>query len=727
MLPILLQRMQFHSLTLPLRCNSLRYGILKYGIWGLILLLMTLGMPLSAHAVLSPAPIRPAPGAQSATSADRIEPPLLTPWEATTVTLLTHTADFTLLLRDSATASADLLLTLDATYRFENEGDTPVTVNVRIADATDSNMVNGVTLAIDGVPVSLYQTTGVGYAAQFQINADARATARLQYQLNLAELPLPLLSYQVADLAAWPGNPSLRVSVTMPEQVNPESWLHIAPEGWQYATTSSADSTGIKWLYDAQIPQIPFLFEFIHPNQWLQLQQLAEQATLDATAYLPLGNGYRALLDATPLSADYRAVRERFYAQALAAYSTGIDALPDNERRGELYAALAALYRLQVAQPDNSIHADYATAMIEAAQRALAQLPAADNRRQELSQWVIDGLQIALVNAQEQEDWASALRTIEQLSALPPELVNADMLEQTKRTVTVRQALQLLEEENRVGAIALAGEELLNSALLPAPEQMPLFRRWEISTTVSPTTMELVVTPFAIDARTSDASDALRDLVATLQMAAEGSIGVEWQPMAEENSSGGAVGQLLIRAPTDTSFASLTTAIPPAPNWALLYTLLRQLQPTVDSQAELFQRTTQIRLVMDLQAADEAWRTVAADLAATATGLEADAANRNPRDANEAERALQLRIQAANYRSAAQAWQTIGRDSWVAAHLLVPAGLQETAQTWLLTATSPPTTLTLQSAPSYATSFMSVLIVAIGALLFLSGLLWWLL
>ncbi|MCB0061280.1 MAG: hypothetical protein KDE19_04175 [Caldilineaceae bacterium] len=690
---------------------------------GLFSLIALCGMPAAVGAAPYPTAVDVAPIAQSDAARGRIEPPLLTPWEATTVKLLTHTADFMLLPNDAAVPTSDLRLMLDATYRFANDGDSPVTLTVKIAEPTQGNGIDDALLTVDGIPVTLYQTEGVGYAAQFQMNADTRTTVQLAYELGLADLPLPLLSYQAAALSAWPGNPSLRVSVTMPEQISPESWLHIAPDGWHYATSDRADFIGVKWLYDAQIPRTPFVFELIHPSRWAQLQQLTEQATVDATAYLPLGNQYRTLLEATPPTADYRAVRERFYAQALAAYSTGVDLPSNGTSRGELYAALAALYRLQAAQPDGTTRAEYATAMIDAAQRALAQLPTADPRRRELAQWVADGLQVDLATAQQREDWMAALRTVEQLSTLPPEVVDAGMLEQTKRSITVRQALQLLEEGNRTGAVALAGEDLLSRDLLPPSGQTPLFRRWEISTTVSPTMIELVVTPFAVDARAADALGALNALAATLQAAAEEAIGVQWQP----TDGGDALGELLIAAPTDASFASLTTAIPPVPDWALLYTLLRQLQPTVDTQAALFNRSTQLRLSIDLHAADEVWRVNSAELDGMATALEAEAATHNPRDATAAESALQLRIRAANYRGAAHAWQTVSQDSWVAIQFVMPSGLRESTQTWLMTTVSPATVLTLQSAPSTVASFMSVLIVAMGGLLFLSGLLWWLL
>jgi hypothetical protein len=623
-------------------------------------------------------------------------------------------------------------------YRLENGSAEPVSLILKVAEPVAGVVTTELALAADGVPLTLFQTEGVGYTTQLQLNADTRTTVALRYVGTTAELPLPLLAYDASVLAAWRGNPSIRVSIDLPPGAGPESWLHVAPESWRYAQVSDSALPGIKWLYDAQIPDAPFIFEFIHPEQWRRLQQLATEAENNPTVYRTLGEQYAYLLNAVPTTASYAAVRNRFYGQALAAYTTGIDQLAaagqGGTELGALYAALAALYRTQVAQADGSTDPAYAAAMVDAAQQALAQLPADAERHIELTQWVADGLQALLADAQAREAWSTALATIEQLAALPPDRVNRDILERTRRSITVRQALELLEADNRPAALALAGADLLDEQLLPPVAQRALVSRWEISTTVTPTTVEVVVQPMAAMAHQAAALAAFEQLVNQLRTAADPAITLLWQPagsatgaQADATVTAQQLGHLLIRAPIDSSFASLTTAMPAQPEWLLFYTFLRQLQPVVETQTAWFNEATTLRLRLDLHAVATDWQQVAIGLEAEAAQLEAEAAGRNARVAAEAESALRTRIQAANYRTAAQEWRKLARDSWVLLRLSIPGGLQAPMRTWLITLEAPAQVAELQRTPSYFVSFIGVLMLSLILLLLVSGLLWWLL
>lgn len=676
-------------------------------------------------------------------------PPLVIPLESTSVELLTHTADFTLSTADSSTGESALTLEMDATYRLENGASESAALILNVTEPKSAGILVEIGLTADGIPLTLFQTEGIGYTAQLQINADTRTTVTLRYVVTATDFPLPLLSYHATTLSAWRGNPSIRVSIALPSGVVPESWLHVAPAEWRYAQIADNRLPGIKWLYDAQIPESPFVFEFIHPNQWLRLQQLATDAKADSALFINLGEQYQRLLSAVPSDPAYNDVRTRFYSQALAAYTAGIDQLIAAGRSGSeigaLYRALAALYRGQVARADGSTDPAYATAMVEAAQEALSQFPTTDEHRTELSQWVADGLQVMLAEAQSQDAWPTALAIIEQLATLPPEMVNRDILERTKRSITVRQALQLLEENNRSAALALAGDDLLDTQLLPAPAEQALFSRWEFSTTITPAMIEVAVQPMSTPARQGAALAEFEQLIDQLRTAVDPAITLAWQPVgalalsdteatnpnvSDPTTTGTTltkVGQLIIRSPSDSSFASLTTAMPALPKWLLFYTLLRQLQPVVETQRSWVSQATTVRLSLDLHAVATEWQQVAASLETQAAQLDAEAAGRNARDATEAESALRARIQAANYRSAAQDWRNLARDSWVLLQLTIPSGLQTPVRTWLITVDSPVQVAELQSTPSTFVSFIGFLILGMALLLLFSGLLWWLL
>ena len=66
-----------------------------------------------------------------------------------------------------------------------------------------------------------------------------------------------------------------------------------------------------------------------------------------------------------------------------------------------LYTGLATLYRSRIADGAGAV---YAMPLAEVTQAALDRLPADDGRRRELTQWLADGLQVLLTEAQQQQD-----------------------------------------------------------------------------------------------------------------------------------------------------------------------------------------------------------------------------------------------------------------------------------------------------------------------------------
>lgn len=731
---VLTTRAIFESVSI----SRLRWTLLR----GLVLILL-LGLlwqelhPTTVHAARNYRP-----DSQS-TQNNLVSVPVIVPLEATAVELLTHTADFTFTIDDPVNGGNRYTLRFDATYRFENPTADPVMVILNITEPSGS-LTGEVSLSNEGLPLNLFQTQGVGYTTQLQIGGDTRTTVTLRYGIAAPETMLPLLFYPASTMSAWGGAPSIRVSIALPSSSSPESWLRMAPDGWRYRQGDDSDLLGVKWLYDAHIPNEPFVFEFIHPHQWQQLQQLATDATLDPTLYLALGDQYRELYNSVPLASTHDTIRIRFYGQALAAYTTGIEQLVAAGRSGpelgELYAALASLYRTQVADSSGSIDIAYSAAMVDAAQRALTELPTSTIRRNELIQWVVDGLQLALADAQANGAWIQALALVEQLAALPSNLVDPDILEQTKHSITVRQALQLLEEENRPAALALAGEELTNTALLPPREERTLFARWAISATIAPDTIELALQPLASTSEYDEALASFEELVASLQRSVDPTITLEWlstplptlmemdDPLAEGTTEQThPLGRLQISAPSDSSFASLTTAMPTMAEWAFVYTLLRQLQPVIERETAWLNRETTIRLSLDLQNVAAEWNRMAINLDTQATALEAAAAARNRRDVGEAEEALRVRIQATNYRTAAQEWRKLSNTSGLHLQLQIPSGLQAANRSWLVTAQTPPLLAELKSSAGYLSAFITVLLFVMGGLLLLSSILWWLL
>jgi hypothetical protein len=339
-----------------------------------------------------------------------------------------------------------------------------------------------------------------------------------------------------------------------------------------------------------------------------------------------------------------------------------------------------------------------------------------------------------LTEAQQGQDWQGALRLVDQLSALPSDAVDSTTLAKTKRLLLVQQALELLEQDNRAAATALAGDELRDSSLLPPPSADALFSRWEVTVTVSPVQQQLEIVGKPVAERSIDAATAFASLTALWQSIAVRSerlgIVVETPLLSVDGQTGaepqrGDEVRILLKAPATTSFAELATVLPSRADWALLRTLLQQLQPSVEEKTVWLNRRWTITQALDLKAAGEQWQAMAATLERQAAQYEGESAAFDTTDAIGAENALRARVQAANYRSAAHEWQWLTRDSWIAVHFTGEPEAQ--TRTWLLTADTPAQQLALVVQPSSVMGVMSMAALALVGLFLLTTVLWWLL
>ncbi len=378
---------------------------------------------------------------------------------------------------------------------------------------------------------------------------------------------------------------------------------------------------------------------------------------------------------------------------------------------------MATLYRSQIAQGADGI---YAEPLVQATQAALDRLPPEDGRRRELTQWLADGLQVLLTNAQQRQDWQGALRLAEQLAALPSDAVDSVTLAKTKRVVLIQQALQLLEQDNRRAAVELAGDEIRDSSLLPPPSANALFHRWEVTVTVNPQQQQVEIVGEPMADRGPEAAAALTALATLWQAVPDRVVRAETTEADADSRL-----RIVVQAPTTENFADLISAIPPQADWALLRTLLQQLPPVVQEERSWLNQRWTITQLLDLRGAGEQWQAMATTLEREATQFEQSSATYSATDAVGAENILRARIQAANYRSAAQQWHSLTRNSWIAVQLMGQGGLQ--ARTWLLTAETPAQELSLIAQPSALGSVTILVLLGCIGLLFVTAFLWWLL
>ncbi len=639
----------------------------------------------------------------------------LTSLESTSVTLQTHIAELTV----TDDGQGGLSLTVDARYSLDNPGDEAVNLLVRLEPdpAAASVTPAGVTLTNDDAPVTLQPAENGGYSGQISIGGGQRVEVRLVYALPL-DASLPTIRYDARNVGEWPGQASLRIALTLPASIPPATWLNLSPDDWSYQVGAI---NGVKWLYDQRLPDQPITFRFIHPAIWNEInaaQQAVAAAPLTA-AYTRLGDLYRRLYDAaatTPETAD------RFFAQALAAYAEGVG---QGRARGAsakelapLYAGEAALYRTRIVDPDGAVDPDYAQLMVQTARAAAQGLPEGDVKRAEMDRWRYEGINILLDAANARRDWPAALALVDELATLPPEVVDQARLEEARRTLRTQQALQLLEEDDRNAAIALAGPEIVDASLEAPAEKRPLFASWQVTMTAGLDSVDLIFLARPAPGREEEAAQALADQVeAWKRSRAARRADVK---LADVQLDGGVQGvRLEVELPDGETGETLAALVQPIPQWAFLRGVLEQTKVEGEQTGRLIWRETTLRQRLNLRAVGDQWDAMAVTLRNEAAQIEQAGESQDDPEA-----ALRARIQAVNYRNAAQAWEALAGDSWAITTLRIPAGLRSLSRSWLTTVTSPPQMFEFSTqAVSGARLLMAAAILIVGLLL-LTALLW---
>ena len=710
--------------------NATFYWINLAAICGSLLLLLLSGA-VQAKSEIAPQPVLFYQTTPTQQGDSNVHPLLILPVESTAIILQTHIATFQLNYENDV-----LNLKVDALYRLKNPDHAPIVVVLKITPSisiTQTLLPESVGLLAADQPLALSPAGALGYTTQVQIAGDGTVELHLSYAVNLDQVVLPTIVYPVNLLEQWPvdrqNGISLRIDILPAPAISPDSWLPPAPPEWAYTQPADGALSGIKWLYDARFPDQPILFQIIHPARWQELQAAQQAATPGAplSNFMHLGDLYRQLYTASPVTSDTM-TKERFYAQALAAYTAGLergDATGVAQDQAALHAGLALLYRQRASDASPASQGEYASLMSQEANLALQGLPAADPQRQALLQWQSEGLKAQLEAARSRRNWGEALGIVDELAKLPPEIGAAMGLTETRHTLTVQQALQFLEQDNHAAAVALAGAEISDPALLPPIAARTLFASWQVTTTMTPEATRLDVVGLPLADRQVQAQAALQGLI-NLWKSNETSGSVNTFELESSATASGPL-HLVITLPATASGAALAHAVPQSSDWALLRVLLAQIEPHIERESQLLRQRISMTQPLDLRTAGDQWAAMAATLEREATQLEAQSAAIDPADAKNAESALRLRIQSANYRTGAQEWHNLMRNSWVAATLTAPIGLQTVSRSWMATTSAPAQQLSLQAEALGVGRFVVVLVVVLFGILLLAGTLWWLL
>lgn len=633
--------------------------------------------------------------------------------------------------------AAGPLLTVNAIYRLRNPETNEVTLPLMLFPGGDQSLsgYQNLTLTQNQQALPLEVSDGGGYFSQISLAAGGRATLLLQYQVSLGSESLATVRYAPSILNSWSGNISLRVELEVPSSIPAESWIEITPDDWRYSVTTAPSIIGLRWLYDFTVPEEPLRLRFITPRIWEELRAAENAANERAavSAYVRLGDLYRDMVRIAPTEN----ARQRFYAQAIAAYSGGLTssafALASPSERAALHTGLADLYRRRLVEVGSNEQGGYADLMVAQIEAALAILPADDARIVELRQWQTDGMQLQLTKALDQRDWRTALALVDALALLPADVIDPATIAEDRRYILIQQALELMEQGNRVAAVAVAGDQIAADALLPPAQAASLFSGWQLTLTVTPDTMQLIAFGITQPERHAEALDALASVVTLWEDGTEGEpYAFQLDEVPAEVSLQTGV-RLLIDFPPQGNGFLLARLLPPRTDYALLSGLLTQLAPTIQRTTGIVWQQIEMSQPLNMAMVVNEWNGIAAELEEQAATFEAQSNTLNADETASAEAALTAQLQAVNYRATAAEWRYLARQS----SLLVRFEINDPVYTrfqgeapsraWTVTAAAPSQTLLFQT---QVLSLSRVLIGVAAAFILLigvAGILWGLL
>ncbi len=614
---------------------------------------------------------------------------LLQPALETSLDLLTHTLDVRVVTVDGRS----LTLQIEAAYRLHNDEDEAITATLLVAQpagaaAGERPLPRNIAVTLDGQPLAL-QPAGqnVGQSVQAEFEADGRRRLTLRYELPLAVTQTFDFHYPISELLAWSSDISgWRVTIdfaNMEQWLAPsDSWLQISPRGWKVRANQ------LEWLREERPPTTDVLFQTLHP-QWIQQIRAAQNEILannQVESQQHLGDLYAQLHQAPALGAS---ARERFYEQALAAYTQALRLAEEHIRSDAVQASvryrLAALYRRRAIAADGSVDSVYVALMVAEAEKALPAMPQGPTRL-ELQNWVAQGLLQQLRTARLQENWPKALLLTEQLARLPADVVDPATLEAERRALILHEVLQQLNEGNEEAAVALVGEEVLTGETLPPPEYRALFANWQITVTLNQNDVSINAIAHPNFQRRVDSESALNTLLNSWSAS-----GVTDVLLTEE--AGGFLIQLDRLDARKRRLLAQNT--PQQPDWALLRSaILAAEQETTQETRLLWQRTTQ-SIDVDFRPVGDQWYSMAASLereAAAAAEAPAPAANRAEAAALE----IRQSLRAAQHRLEASRWRRLVSDSTVQVVIGDSPDATSPQRVWLLGLTDAPQRLTNQ-------------------------------
>jgi hypothetical protein len=538
--------------------------------------------------------------------------------------------------------------------RFQNPASKPITVSVELPGPQLAPMPlpSPLDVRVDDVPLALLTTAPKeggqppGATAAIGIPARSSVDVRVSFRQDLPEdQGIVTFAYLLSGADQWAGTPeSLRVTVEMSSPISSRSLIYIVPP----AHRSNGQTLTWDWESEWVKTKTSLGLAFMSPSWFAEFdaaRAAADAEGASAAAHISLSRHYRRLasLTALPFAAE-KVFRSRYNPAAIAELQSAIAASASTAERSQAHSLLADLYAQEAdraASSDRKYYLQAAAAEIRLALDGSSTEPAltelADKIFSQLSE-----------EAESSGDSAAASSYDQRLEALGPSSP-ARANHEPSLGSALSQAIDSMERGDIDAARGfLAARYGPEASVLPGAAP-PIVSQTALTVTTTPRG-RTIATLLGRGENLSKASALAKRTEAALQPLSLA------QVVANANTI-----TITLPAPPGSAMLevqqALASALPDAPELALLKAVLADARGSVGTQTNLVESTWRYTERADLSRSGQYWQELANRL---------DSAQTNSQQGLSAAQSEQLqRIRRYVWDSDATAWRKFAANSSV--------------------------------------------------------------
>ncbi len=588
----------------------------------------------------------------------------LVPAEAHGIDLLTHVVEVEVVQHPDSTAHYHTA----ARYWLHNTTAEPRIAGLALRSATGAigmpshGRLQSIQIFEGAIAVPLELLGHGQYRALVSLEPDERTGLDLHYTVHATRRYFPEVIYDSAPLRVWGAPPeSMRLSVYADSELSRRTLQKVTP------ATYDLLSGEVRWHFENAWPWSPLHARFMHKATWDLIRQA--EAAGDSLA---LGRQFQTLYK---VSEPATSERQAFYDQALAALVQAVAQDP-----GQAHYSLTRLYRTPLLEGRLPGFASYLEPMLHHARLGLEFLPMEyEMQRQDLTRWLVDGLEMRITMASQRADWVMVKDSLDEAEGLPPGWITPERIEEMRRSAGLQQAIGLLHVGAADAAAALVGSRLDTASHMPPAAAVPLFQSWLTAVVASPTTLAVTMEGSVAPAQIARLPEKLA-LLEQLTAQAGSGLQLTWtmQEYAAEAPSRRAL-QLRLWTSDAGQARRLAELLGADADWVLLQQILRTPWPQETVHRQLLSQDLIYEYALDLEDSYRLWDAKARALEQDAI-QEASAGADGPEDA----------VRQFNYVNSAQAWRDLAANSVVLVALQTDAvDPAPTTDSWVATSHDP--------------------------------------